>query len=42
MNSERPDYTDLFLDNIENDKLYESLYISLDTTTSSLQSTTHL
>ncbi|CAF0930295.1 unnamed protein product [Adineta steineri] len=39
---ERADYADLFVENIENDKLYESLYISLDTTTSSLQSTTHL
>ncbi|CAF2828126.1 unnamed protein product [Rotaria sp. Silwood2] len=39
---ERTDYADLFVENIENDKLYEYLYISLDTTTSSPQSTTHL
>ena len=42
MDSERTDFADLFVDNVEYDKLYESLYISLDTTTSSLQSTTHL
>ncbi|CAF0939719.1 unnamed protein product [Adineta ricciae] len=39
---EHADYADLFAENLENDKLYESMYISLDTTTSSLQSTTHL
>ncbi|CAF1441452.1 unnamed protein product [Rotaria sordida] len=39
---EQTDYADLFIENTENDKLYEYLYISLDTTTSSPQSTTHL
>ncbi len=36
---QKPDYADLF---IENDKQYESLYISPENTTSSPQSTTHL
>lgn len=40
--SEQIDYNDLFTDNYENEKAYESLYISLDTTTSSIQSNTHL
>ncbi|CAF1446928.1 unnamed protein product [Rotaria sp. Silwood1] len=39
---ERADYADLFVENIENDNLYEYLYITLNTTTSSPQSTTHL
>ncbi|CAF4894769.1 unnamed protein product, partial [Rotaria magnacalcarata] len=42
IDSERTDYTDLFVDNSENDKLYEYLCMSLDSTASSLQSTTHL
>ncbi|CAF3312306.1 unnamed protein product [Rotaria socialis] len=39
---ERTDYTDLFVDNSENEKFYEYLCMSLGSTASSLQSTTHL
>ncbi|CAF2113186.1 unnamed protein product [Rotaria magnacalcarata] len=40
-NSQKSDYADLFIENFD-DKQYESLYISLETTTSSPHSTTHL
>ncbi|CAF3145998.1 unnamed protein product [Rotaria socialis] len=40
-NPKKPDYADLFIENFD-DKQYESLYISLETTTSSPHSTTHL
>ncbi|UJR33130.1 hypothetical protein I4U23_020587 [Adineta vaga] len=41
IDSQKPDYADLFLEN-RNDKQYDSLYISLQTTTSPPRSTTHL